>query len=94
MGIFTKKTLGQKVAREFKLWTTPAFTERKIFKVLGKTAYKVGRFASRRLLLTSALIWAGGRSYRKMKKVKARTWGGASDPTAGRTIMSKGKWLF
>ena len=77
--------------KELKTLTTPAFTERKIFKTLGKTLYRVGRFAVRRPLLTAAVSYSLGRPLRRKQYLKNK-WG--SGPSAGRRIMHKGEWLF
>ena len=81
-----------KFLKELKTWTTPAFTERKIFKTLGKTLYRVGKFAFRRPLLTAALTYAVGRPLRRRKQYLKTKWG--TGPSAGRRIMHKGEWLF
>ena len=78
--------------KELKAWTTPAFTERKIFKTLGKTLYRVGKFAVRRPILTAAVSYSLGRPLRKRKSYLKNKWGGG--PSAGKRIMHKGEWLF
>ena len=79
------------ILKGLKSWTTPAFSERTAMK----TAWKVGKgafkFAWRRPVLTSVLAYASTRKLDKFKRGKARRWG--SGPTAGRLIMSRGKWL-
>jgi len=78
--------------KELKTLTTPAFTERKIFKTVGKTLYRTGRFLIRRPILTAALSYTLGRPLRKRKQYLKNKWG--SGPSAGRRIMHKGEWLF
>ena len=78
--------------KELKAWTTPAFTERKIFKTLGKTLYKVGRFAVRRPILTALVAHRLTRPLRRRKSYLKNKWGGG--PSAGKRIMHKGEWLF
>ena len=60
-----------------------------------KGAWKVGKgvvkFAWRRPILTAALSYAASRPFDKYKRGKKRVWGSGS--TAGRLIMSRGKWL-
>ena len=58
-----------KFVKELKAWTTPAFTERKIFKTLGKTLYRAGRFAFRRPLLTAVGTYVLGKGYRSHKNI-------------------------
>jgi hypothetical protein len=81
-----------KFMKEFKSWTTPAWSERKIFKTLGKTLLRVGKFAVRRPILTAALTYSLGRPLRKRKQYLKNKWG--TGPSAGRRIMHKGDWLF
>jgi hypothetical protein len=80
-----------KLGKTFKSWTTPAFSERMLMKgawKIGKGAFK---FAWKRPALTAIASYAVTRPYAKYKRGKARRWG--SGPTAGRLIMSRGKWL-
>ena len=81
-----------KFFKELSAWTTPAFTERKIFKTLGKTLYRAGRFAVRRPLLTSVGTYVLGKGYRGHKKYLKRKVAGSA--YSGRMIMKEGKILF
>ena len=91
MSIFRKKTMTQKLGREFKTWTTPAFTERNILKGVASTAYKVGRFAFRRPILSALAYYTFGKGYRSHKKYLKRKKAGSS--YAGKMIMKKGELL-
>jgi len=55
---------------------------------VGKRVFK---FAWKRPILTSALTYAASRPLKKFERGKNRRWG--SGPTAGKLIMSRGKWL-
>jgi len=84
--------MGQKFARELKLWSTPAFLERQVIGRGLKTIYKVGRAAFRRPLLTAGLYYALGKGFRGHKKYLKRKKAG--EGYAGRMIMKEGKYLF
>lgn len=74
-----------------KSWTTPALSERALMKTAWGVGKRVFKFAWRRPILTAALTYAGTRKLDKFKRGKARRWGSGS--TAGKLIMSRGKWL-
>jgi|TARA_R100000789_G_scaffold8887_1_gene12906 hypothetical protein len=77
--------------KSLKSWTTPAFSERAVMKGAWKVGKGAFKFAWRRPILTAALSYAATRPFDKYKRGKKRVWG--SGPTAGRLIMSRGKWL-
>ena len=79
------------ILKGLKSWTTPAFSERTAMKTAWKVGKGVVKFAWRRPILTAALTYAGTRKLDKFKRGKARRWGSGS--TAGKLIMSRGKWL-
>ena len=79
------------ILKGLKSWTTPAFSERMLMKGAWKVGKGVLKFAIKRPILTSVLTYAAGQPYRKYKRSKSRRWGSGS--TAGRLIMSRGKWL-
>ena len=74
-----------KFMKGLKSWTTPAWSERKIGKILGKTLLRAGKFVVRRPLQFTALAYL-------LRKKKGPRWGAGA--LAGRKLMSKGKWLF
>ena len=80
--------------KSLKSWTTPAFSERTVMKGAWGIGKRLLKFAWRRPILTTALTYAAGKPFRKYKKAKSRRWGGPHDPTAGKYVMSKGKWLL
>ena len=77
--------------KSLKSWTTPAFSERTVMKGAWRVGKGALKFAWRRPLLTAAVSYVASRPFAKYKRGKKRTWGSGS--TAGRLIMSKGKWL-
>ena len=92
MAIFKKKTMGKKLGKELKLWTTLAFTERQILGRGLKTAYKIGRFAVRRPILTALAYYKLGKGYRGHKKyLKRKAAGSRYD---GKMILRKGEIQF
>ena len=74
-----------------KSWTTPALTERTALKTAWGIGKRVVKFAWRRPILTAAVSYAASRPFDKYKRGKKRVWGSGS--TAGKLIMSRGKWL-
>ena len=79
------------ILKGLKSWTTPAFSERTAMKTAWKVGKGVVKFAWRRPILTAELSYAASRPFDKYKRGKKRVWGSGS--TAGRLIMSRGKWL-
>ena len=77
--------------KSLKSWTTPALSERTLMKGAWGVGKRVFKFAWKRPILTSALTYAASRPLKKFERGKSRRWG--SGPTAGKLIMSRGKWL-